>query len=165
MRRSTLPSISGGRKRRIARWATAAAVVVGALSLAGCAGEADLGPLDSGLADVPGTSGAVTWTTHPGAPWNTEVQVLLYVDDATETGLVDVVRAAAPVISDDAVAARHPVRLWFVDGDAADHEDGTSASSDAMAIPPSVFEALGVDARGGRSIAVSADDLRRIAGS
>ncbi len=153
----------GHRGGAVARIATVTAVVVGALSLVGCSADPDLAPLESRLAEVPGVNGAFTWVTHSGAPWNTQVQVLLFVDEPTESGLVDAVRGAAPVIADDAAASRHPVGIWFVDGDRADYADRDSASADAMAIFPSVFETLGLDGSGGRMITVGPDDIERIA--
>jgi hypothetical protein len=148
---------------RLLRGILAATVVLGAVSLAGCAGNPDLGPLESQLSEVEGVNGAMAWPTHSGAPWNTQVNLLLFVEDPSEEGLVDAVRAAAPVLAGDSAAGRHEVSIGFVEGDPANYEDRFAAFRDQALFSAAVAETLGGRDLGGEMIVLTPDDVRRLA--
>ncbi|MEI2269931.1 hypothetical protein OHB93_11460 [Microbacterium sp. No. 7] len=140
----------------------------GALGLSGCAASADpdTAGLESELASVGGVNGAFVWTTHPNAPWVTRVQVMLFLDDPSDAGVVDAVRAAAPVLSaDDAVADADAVALTFIDGQRGDYTARGEANRDVIGLAPEIASTLGVTDAGKRQLLVSPDELRALAGT
>jgi hypothetical protein len=140
-----------------------AAVGLGALSLAGCAGNPDLAPLESRLADVDGVNGAIAWPTHSGAPWNTQVNVMLFVDEPSEEGLIAAVRASAPALASDPAAGRNEVSISFADGSRADYADRFEASEATVRFSDAVTQTLGVRDLSGEVLVLSPADVRRIA--
>lgn len=148
---------------KMLRCVLAAAVGLGALSLAGCAGDPDLAPLESRLAEVDGVNGAMAWPTHSGAPWNTQVNLMLFVDDSSEEALIAAVRATAPTLASDPVAGRNEVSISFVDGDRADYTDRFEASDAEVRFSDAVTQTLGVRDLSGEVLVLSPDDVRRIA--
>jgi ethanolamine utilization microcompartment shell protein EutS len=145
------------------RTAAAALVALAALSLAGCAGDPDLSTLEGDLAQVEGVNGAFVWSTHSGAPWNTQVQIMLFLDDASDDGVIRAVRGAAPVIAGDASAARHDVHVSFVDGDRASYSDRLETTADQVTVMPVVYEELGLQDSGRYSIVLRPADLSALA--
>lgn len=145
------------------RTAIAATLIVGALSLAGCAGNPDLSSLESELSDVEGVNGAMAWPTHSGAPWNTQINVLLFVDDPSDEGLIDAVRAAAPVLAADSVASRNEVTIGFVDGDRDDYSERSEAFGDELVVMEIVPQTLGVRDSGRAMLVLSPDEVRALA--
>lgn len=146
------------------RGALAALLTAGALALAGCAADPDVSALESGLERADGVNGAMVYTTHSGAPWNTQVQVLLFVDDPSDDGIAGAVRGAAPILAEDPVASRHEVTIRLIDGDRDDYADRFAAAADEITVLPEVFEALGVPDTGPYSITLQPAELRRVAG-
>ena len=141
----------------------AIAVAIGTLALAGCASDPDVGGLESGLSEVDGVNGALAYTTHSGGPWNTQVVVLLFVDDPSEEAVVATARAAAPVLADDPASSGREVAVYFIDGDRADYEGRSAAFADAVPVTPALAEALSVSQPGSEALRLSPDDVRRLA--
>jgi hypothetical protein len=148
---------------KLLRCVLAAAVALGAVSLAGCAGNPDLTSLESRLAEVEGVNGAFAWPTHSGAPWNTQVNLLLFVDDSSEQALIDVVRAAAPVMATDTAAGRHEVSISFVDGDRQDYTDRFEAFDDVVRFSDAVPQALGARDLSGEMLVLSPENVQALA--
>jgi len=133
-------------------------------ALVGCTANADVSELESQLAGIDNVNGATASVTHPGAPWNTQVVVSLYLDDASDEGVVEAVRAAAPVLSTDPVASRHDVVLSFVDGQRSDYETDFDAQRDEISVNPEVYATLGILDRGAWFLQLSPAQVRDIAG-
>lgn len=146
------------------RMALALTIVAGALALAGCSSDPDLSGVESQLAEVDGVNGAIADTQHSGAPWNTATVILLFLDDASDEGIVQSVRAAAPVLADDPAVSRNPVTLIFIDGDRDDYDSRSSALADDVIVTSAVAESLGISSGAGESLQLTPDDLRRLAG-
>lgn len=152
------------RRRTLTALAVAVTLCTGGLALTGCAADPDTAGLEADLGAVDGVNGAFVWTTHPNAPWVTHVQVMLFLDDPSETGVVDAVRAAAPVLAaDDAAASADAVGLTFVDGQRADYSVRGEATRDVIAVTPDIARELGVAETGKRQLQVSPADLRALA--
>ncbi|MDY0907951.1 hypothetical protein [Microbacterium sp. CFBP9034] len=153
-----------GRSRTAKRGVVVAVLALGALALAGCASNPDLTGLESDLGQVDGVNGAFVWPTHSGAPWNTQVQVMLFLDDSSDDAVVEAVRGSAAVIAADAEASRHDVTISFVDGDRADYADRSDASAAEISVMPPVYEALGLPEGSVYAITLRPEDVRAIAG-
>lgn len=164
MRRSTLPSTPVARKRGGRILSVVAVLTLGA-ALVGCTAASDVSGLESQLAGIDNVNGAAASVTHPGAPWNTQVVVSLYLDDASDDGVVEAVRAAAPVLAADPVASRNDVVLSFVDGQRSDYATDFDAQKDEISVNPDVYRALGIPDRGGWFLQLSPAQVRDIAGS
>jgi len=145
------------------RTALVIAVAIGALALSGCAADPDLSGLESNLAEIDGVNGALAYTTHSGGPWNTQVVVLLFLDDPSDAGVIASVQAAAPVLADDPTASGHEVALSFIDGDRDDYASRSEAFADDIVIMPVVSDTLGVPESGTDFLRLSPADVRRIA--
>jgi hypothetical protein len=141
----------------------AIAVAIGALALSGCASDPDVGGLESGLSEIDGVSGTLAYTTHSGGPWNTQVVVLLFVDDPSDEAVVATARAAAPVLAGDPASSGREVAVYFIDGVPADYERRSAAFADAVPMTPALIEALGVSRPGSAALRLSPDDVRRLA--
>lgn len=153
-------------RRSLTAFALAAITVcAGTIGLSGCAAAAapDTAGLETELASVAGVNGAFVWTTHPNAPWVTRVQVMLFLDDPSDAGVVDAVRAAAPVLSaDDAVADADAVGLTFIDGRRSDYTARGEANRDVIGLSPEIATTLGAKDAGKRQLLVSPDELRAL---
>lgn len=146
------------------RTALAIAATLGALTLSGCASNPDLSGLEQGLAGLDGVNGSLAYTTHSGAPWNTQVVVLLFVDDPSEEGVVAATQAAAPVLADDPASAGREVSVYFIDGDRGDYAGRSEAFRDSVVITPELAQSLGVEMNGGSErLPLSPADVRRLA--
>ncbi|WP_169583047.1 MULTISPECIES: hypothetical protein [Microbacterium] len=142
----------------------AIAAAIGALTLTGCATDPDTSGLEQDLAAIDGVNGSVAYATHSGAPWNTQIVVVLFVDDAAEKSIVTTAQAAAPVLADDPASAGREVSIYFVPGDRGDYGSNSEAFRDAAVITPELAQSLGVTMPGGSErLALTADDVRRIA--
>ena len=146
------------------RMALALTIAAGALALSGCSADPDLGGLESQLAEVDGINGAIADTQHSGAPWNTATVVLLFLDDASDDGIIKSVRGAAPVLADDPAVSRNPVTLIFIDGDREDYDTRSSALADDVIVTSEVADSLGIASGAGESLRLTSDDVRRLAG-
>lgn len=138
-------------------------LVAGALGITGCAGDPDLAPLEAELSAIDGTSGAIAWVNHSGAPWNTQVNIQLFMDDLSDEDLIEAVQAAAPILAADPTAGRTRVTIRFVDGDRDDYADHYEASADDIPISAEVAEALGLRDPGTPSLVLSPADVDAIA--
>lgn len=147
------------------RMRTALAIVaaIGALALTGCAASPDLSGLESELAAIDGINGAMAYTTHSGAPWNTQVVVLLFLDDPTDDAVVASVQSAAPVLADDPTASGNEVTLSFIDGDRSDYASRSEAFADSIPVTSDLAEAFGVTQPGSEMLRLSPGDVRRLA--
>lgn len=146
------------------RTALAIVVALGALSLSGCASDPDLSGLEQGLADLDGVNGTIAYTTHSGAPWNTQVVVVLFLDEVSDQDVVATTQAAAPVLADDPASAGREVSLYFVGGDRGDYASTSEALRDGVVITPELAQSLGVAMSGGSErLPLSPDDVRRLA--
>ncbi|MCW3492811.1 hypothetical protein [Microbacterium sp. SSM24] len=146
------------------RTALVIAAAIGTLTLSGCASNPDVTGLEQSLSEIDGVNGSLAYTTHSGAPWNTQVVVLLFVDDPTEEGVVATTRAAAPVLAEDPASAGREVSVYFIDGERADYAGRSEAFRDSVVITPELAQSLGVELSGGSErLPLSPDDVRRIA--
>lgn len=136
---------------------------IGVLALSGCAGNPDLSDLEANLAGIDGVNGAMAYTTHSGAPWNTQVVVMLFLDDSSDQALIASTEAAAPVLAEDPSASRHEVSIAYIDGERSAYTDRSDAYRDDITIMPVVSETLGVADSGPGFLRLSPDDVRRIA--
>lgn len=151
------------KRMRIALGVVAA---VGALALCGCAADTELSGLETQLAEVGGVNGAIVYTTHSGAPWNTQVQVMLFVDDPSGDAIAGVARDAVTVLAADPTASRNEVTMSFVDGRRAEYPDRFSAFRDQITIPAAVYAELGAGEGGGtKSLTLAPHDVRRLTDS
>ncbi|MFI8633249.1 hypothetical protein ACIGEP_11690 [Microbacterium sp. NPDC077663] len=153
-------------RRPLNAFLAAVTLCAGALVLAGCAADRDTSALETDLGAVDGVNGAFVWTTHPNAPWVTHVEVMLFLDDPSETGVVDAVRAAAPVLAaDDAAASADAIGLTFVDGQRSDYTARGEATRDVIAVTPDIARQLGVADTGTRRLQLRPADLGALAGA
>lgn len=138
-------------------------VTVGAMALTGCASSPDLTGLESELGTVSGVNGSIVYTTHSGAPWNTQVEVLLFMDESSEPGLVDAVREAAPLILDDPGASGHDVNFSFIAAQRSDIDELSGAWRYALTVTDTMRAALGARDTGSKSLRLTTDELRAVA--
>lgn len=150
-------------RRALTALAAAVALCAGTLALAGCSADPDTSGLEAELGGVDGVNGAFVWTTHPNAPWVTHVQVMLFLDDPSETGVVDAVRAAAPVLAaDGAAASADAIGLTFVDGQRSDYASRGEAGRDVVAVTPDMARELGVADVGKRQLQATPAAIRAL---
>lgn len=142
----------------------AGGVVVGLLALAGCAARPDVSGLEDELGQVDGVNGAIVWTTHPGAPWNTQVNVRLFLDEASSDAVAAAMDAALPVLAADPQARRHDVAVSFADADRADYTSENASSAPTITILPEVYEQIGRQDTGRYMIMLRAGELEALAG-
>lgn len=140
-----------------------AAVAIGALALTGCAGSPDLSDLEAELAQVQGVNGSIAYATHSGAPWNTQIVVLLFVDDPSPSAVVATTQAVAPVLADDSASSGREVSLYFINGDRDDYSGRSAAFSDAVPVTSEMAESLGVSQPGSEALRLTPRDVRRLA--
>lgn len=148
---------------RIARAVAGLAVAAGVLAITGCAAaDPDVASLDSELASVPMVNAAQATVSHPGAPWNTEIVVTLFVSDASDQTVIDAVRGAAPVLAGDPDIAKHPVSIGLLPGEPADYASASDYAANQIVIGDAVAADLGIDP--GEFARLAPDDLQRLAG-
>lgn len=143
--------------------AVVALLATGVLALAGCAGDPDVTELGARLAQAEGVNDATVGVTHSNAPWETQLVVTLFLEDPTDDGVVDAVRAAAPVFVADPVGSRHEVSLHFVPGGLGDYEDEFEAQGEELTVTPAVYTALGISGDNPYSLRLSPEQMRAIA--
>ncbi|WP_125130227.1 hypothetical protein [Microbacterium sp. 10M-3C3] len=132
--------------------------------LSGCAAaDPDVSGLQAELNGLPGVNGSQVVVEHPGAPWNTRIVVNMYLDDPSQATVVSVVEAAAPALADDEAVRQHPVSIFFVDGQVGDFPAGPKPSR-TIPLSNDTYAALGLTPAAGRSLELTPDDLRRLAG-
>ena len=148
-----------------ARVGAAAVVVIGMLSLTGCAPDPDIGPLQAELEGIDGVNGVQVSVQHSGAPWNTSIVVGFYLDDPTDAALTEVVEEAVPALAADATASTHPIAILFYDGALADYDRPGEQTGDKVLPGSAVYDALGLDFGGGESVRLTPDDLARLEAS
>jgi hypothetical protein len=139
------------------------AAAIGALALTGCSADPDVSGLESDLAQVQGVNGSMAYATHSGAPWNTQIVVLLFVDDPSPDAVVATAQAAAPVLADDSASSGREVSLYFINGDRADYSGRSAAFSDAIPVTSDIAESLGVSQPASESLRLTPRDVRRLA--
>lgn len=149
--------------RKTLRAGLTIAATLGVLVLSGCAGNPDLTGLEGELAELEGVNGAAAYTTHSGAPWNTQVVVMLFLDDSSDAAVLASAEAAAPVLAADPTASSHEVSIAFIDGDRADYASPRDGYSDDIMITPAVTDPLGVEPTGNSFLRLLPDDIRRLA--
>lgn len=118
--------------------------VVGALALTGCAADPDVSGLEASIAESGGVNGVIADVQHPGAPWNTEIGLLLCLDDVSDDAVIDSVHRVAPVLAADDATAGRTVSLAFIDGVCADYADRRAALNDRIRVMDVVHETFGV---------------------
>ena len=139
-----------------------AGVIAVVLALSGCASP-DPAPAQSALATAPGIQGADVVITHPGAPWNTEAIVTLYVADDSVPTVAAAVRSAAKAL-DGGPVADHPVTVFIIPGRPSDYSTRGAAVDARLRALDGVADALGVPRdHGGDAIRLTPDDIRRLA--
>lgn len=165
MRRCTLRSTRVARDRgaRFRIPAAIALLALGSLALAGCAADPDVTDLETQLSEVDGVNDATVSVTHSNGPWETQLVVTLFIEDATEDGVVDVARAAAPVFVADPAGSRHDVSIYFVPGQQSDYDSEFDAQGQEVPVTADVAAALGVPDTGPYSLRLSPAQMRAIA--
>ncbi|MDE0545140.1 hypothetical protein [Microbacterium sp. C7(2022)] len=143
--------------------ALAVAIILGALTLSGCAANPDVSSLETELQTVPGVDAARATVAHSGAPWNTDIVVLLFVEDPTVDSVADVTRASAPVFLADDATAKRGVSLFVTDADPTEYDPVTHSSTQNFQNMDSVADELGVGSGSGGLLVLSGDDLRALA--
>jgi hypothetical protein len=139
-----------------------AGVIAVALALSGCASP-DPVPAQSALATAPGIQGADVVITHPGAPWNTEAIVTLYVADESVPSVAAAVRSAAKAL-DGGPVADHPVTVFVIPGKPSDYSSNGAAVDARLRTLDGVADALGLHRDSvGDAIRLKPDDIRRLA--
>ncbi|MFJ6651599.1 hypothetical protein ACIQLJ_02245 [Microbacterium sp. NPDC091313] len=147
---------------KIARVVAGLAVAAGVFALTGCAADPDVTSLDAELASVPAVNAAETTVSHPGAPWNTEILVTLFVSDTSDQTVIDAVRGAAPVLAADPDVSRHTVSIGLLPGEPADYPSASDYAASQIVIGDSAAAELGIAS--GEFARLSPDDLERLAG-
>lgn len=141
------------------------AVLLCALTLAGCSSDDDALPaLEERLAQVDGVGDAWAGLQHPGAPWNTRVAVWLFVDDVSVDGLVAATRGAAPVLADDPDASGRTVHLAFVEGEPSDYDGRSAALAAEVTVLPEVYTEVGIAGDDASALTLSPEDIAALAG-
>ncbi|MDW4572951.1 hypothetical protein R8Z57_09230 [Microbacterium sp. M3] len=122
--------------------ANAIVVATATLALAGCAPDPDLGAVESGLAGVDNVTAATASPQHSNFPWETQVNIDLYVEETDEDALVQTVRDIAPVLAADRATSRFETTVNFYEGEPADYGDDGADSFDRAYVPQDggVFE-------------------------
>lgn len=141
-----------------------AGVLAGILGLAGCSSP-DPAPVQSAIASAPGVQDARVVIAHPGAPWNNQSSVTVYVADSSPDSVDAAVRSAVVALSTGSLAGL-PVMITVVEGKpsdfSADHPDDGARVKDLS----SAAESLGVSLRSpGDYLYLTPDDIARIAGA
>ncbi len=126
------------------RAALAGGIVIGMLALAGCAGESDVSGLQDELSQVDGVNGALVWPSHPGAPWNTQINVTLFLEEGSTDAVVAAAQAAAPVLAADPAASRHDVTIAFVEAGSGQFTRETVVEAPTVTVMPEAYERLGL---------------------
>lgn len=141
------------------RTALAGGIVLGMLALSACAADPDVSGLEDRLSQIDGVNGALVWSTHPGAPWNTQVNVTLFLDEASTSAVTAAMNDALPILAGDPEASRHDVAVGFADGDRADYTRENASSASAITVLPEVYEQLGLTDTGAYVIVLRPADL------
>jgi hypothetical protein len=140
----------------------AGGIVLGMLALSACAADPDVSGLEEELAQIDGVNGAVVWSTHPGAPWNTQVNVTLFLDEASSASVAAAMEGALPVLAADPQAGRHDVAVSFADADRADYTVDDVATAPQITVMPEVYEQLGLADTGRYLILLRAGELESL---
>lgn len=148
------------RRLRFALGACAAAAV---LLTSGCAADSNTSALEDSLASTPGVNSALSWVTHPGAPWNTEVQVILFLDAGTDDAVVAATEGASRILAADDVSRGHTVQMSYVEGRREDYPTRDDALSDKLPFGGGVFERLGLPESSTNALRLSPGDVQRLA--
>jgi len=146
---------------RSIRVALGVALTLGALSLAGCAASPDMGDLAAHLEEVDGVNAVSADVGHPGAPWNTEVVVRLFVDDPSDAEFTSVIRGAIPALADDPTTARHGATVMFIEGVPGDYDNSGQQLRGKLRPGSKVYDELGLEF--GESMRLSPEDIARLA--
>lgn len=141
------------------RTVLAGGIVLGMLALSACAGDPEVSGLEEQLSQIDGVNGALVWSTHPGAPWNTQVNVALFLDEASTAAVTTAMEGAIPVLAADPVASRHDVAVSFAHGDRADYTRENFSRAPEVTILPEVYAELGLTDTGAQMILVRAGEL------
>lgn len=139
----------------------AGGILASALALVGCSPATDTTALATDITSTAGTLGTTVDITHPGAPWNTELLVRIYVDDPSVESVAQKVQLIAPVLAQDATASSHTVGITAVQGDPA-AESGSQIQA-TLEIMVKVAGVLEVSRSGNAVLLLSPDDIARLA--
>jgi hypothetical protein len=137
-----------------------AGAIAGLLTLAGCS-SVNASDVKSHLESAQGVQGASVKVSHPGAPWNTETLITLFIADGSAQSITTAIRSSARAIAADEVA-KHGVSFFVVPGKPSDYPDIRSSDPE-LRIPRAVFDDLGLEYEPGTIVALEPADLKRIA--
>lgn len=143
-----------------------AGMLVGVLALTGCAAGIDVSTTEAKIGAVAGVNDATVRITHPGAPWNTETIVRLYVSDDSASAVAQAVRGMTAAVVGEPIA-RHGMVVVAHPGRAADQagKDPVDISAGDLPVMRDVAADLGVTPRSDDTLLrLTPDDIRRIAG-
>ncbi|MGZ0712053.1 hypothetical protein ACWPKO_27335 (plasmid) [Coraliomargarita sp. W4R53] len=144
-----------------AGWLLLVALV--AVVLSGCAADPDLSSLEDSLSDVAGVEGALTYATHSGAPWNTQIVAVLFVDEASVDSVTEVVRAVVPALASDDITSSSGVGVFVSEDEPIDYETYGRTTPMFFDSMPSVAKQLGVDSPGNALLTLTPEDLAALA--
>ncbi len=151
------------REMKTTRALIAVGIVASTLALTGCSPAADTTGLAAEITQSAGVLATTVDITHPGAPWNTELLVRIYVDDPSVESVAQKVRAIAPALARDATASSHTVGITAVQGDPSTIAASGSEGKSTLEIMVKVAGVLDVS-RGGNSVLfLTPDDIARLA--
>jgi hypothetical protein len=153
----------------MARWprrVLVAGVAIGVLVLAGCtaAADPDVDDLQSALGGIAGVSAADVSVAHSNGPGQTQINVLLFVEDPSIDAVAAVVRQAAPVLSADPASSGREVSIVAIDGDPAELTTRSQALAAHAPVMKSVGEELGIDNRSTQWLTLSPADVEQLNG-
>ena len=140
----------------------ATGLAIGILALAGCAADPDVSGLESSLGGIDGVSGADVSVAHSNGPWQTQINVLLFVDDPSIAAVAEVVRQAAPVLAADPASSAREVSIVAIDGDPAELTTRSEALAAHAPVMKSVGEDLGLDNRSTQWLTLSPADVEQL---
>ncbi|WP_203579745.1 hypothetical protein [Microbacterium hibisci] len=121
---------------------TAFLVATASVALVACAPDPDLSAVESELAAVENVTAATASPQHSNFPWETQVNIDLYVEQTGEESLLHTVREIAPVLAADRATSRFKTTINFYEGEPADYGENGATSFDVAYVPQSggVFE-------------------------
>lgn len=140
-----------------------AGIMASMLALVGCSPATDNTALAEEITRASGVLGTTVDITHPGAPWNTELLVRVYVDDPSVESVAQKVRLIAPVLAQDATARSHTVGITAVQGAPAAVAASGSQGQATLEIMVKVAGVLQVSSGGNSVLLLSPDDIARLA--
>ncbi|NYG07973.1 hypothetical protein BJ986_002460 [Phycicoccus badiiscoriae] len=136
-------------------------VLATVVALAGC-GSPDPAAVQSAIASAPGIQGARVKVEHPGAPWNSQTGITIYVADSSTDAVTAAVRSALSELSKSALNG-YPVMMDVVQGKPSDFSENNPEISAEVNLHD-VTTNLGIKSTSpGTFLYLTSDEIRRVA--